>query len=71
MDDTVRAPEQSLIDAAILKFQAGEVSAGAACEFGGVDRLTFALECPRRGIALIDCSVEDLRAELDSPTAGS
>jgi predicted HTH domain antitoxin len=79
MDITVSVPEQYLIDhdpgelakqitlyAAILMFRSGELSAGAACEFAAVDRLTFALECQRRGIALIDYPVEDLRAELDA-----
>ncbi len=79
MDITVSVPEQYLIDespgelakritlyAAILMFRSGELSAGAACEFAGVDRLTFALECQRRGIALIDYPAEDLRAEFQA-----
>lgn len=66
MDDTGSADEQSLTNAAVLMFRSGELSAGAACEFAGVDRLTFTRECQRRGNALVDYPAEDLRAELDS-----
>lgn len=77
MNITVEVPEQYLLDAspaelgrriklyaALRMFQSGEVSAGAAAEFAGVDRLSFAAECQRHGIPLIDYPQEDLRAEL-------
>lgn len=74
---TLEVPDQYLVDhdpaelasriklyAALLMFQAGELSAGAATELAGVDRFAFAAECQRRSIALIDYPAEDLRREL-------
>lgn len=52
--------------AALLLFQSGELSAGAACELAGVDRFTFLAECARRGIDVIDYPPEELRAEVDA-----
>jgi predicted HTH domain antitoxin len=52
--------------AALLLFQSGEISAGAACELAGVDRFTFLAECSRRGIDVIDYPPEELRAEVDA-----
>jgi predicted HTH domain antitoxin len=52
--------------AAILMFHTQELSAGAAAEFAGVDRSTFAAECDRHGIPLVDYPAADLQAELDS-----
>lgn len=79
MQITVNVPEQYLVDnspaevgrrlklyAALLMFQSGELSAGAAAELAEVDRFTFAVECQRRGIAMVDYPAEDLRAELES-----
>jgi predicted HTH domain antitoxin len=79
MEITVEVPEQYLIDsspaemgrriklyAALLMFQSGEMSAGAAAEFAGVDRLSFAAECQRHGFAVIDYAAEELRAEIGS-----
>jgi predicted HTH domain antitoxin len=50
--------------AALLMFQSGELSAGAASELAGVDRFTFAAECQKHEIPLVDYPVEDLRSEL-------
>jgi predicted HTH domain antitoxin len=52
--------------AALLLFQSGELSAGAACELAAVDRITFFAECGRREIDVIDYPPEDLRAEVES-----
>lgn len=52
--------------AALLMFQSGEMSAGAAAGFAGVDRLSFAAECQRNGIAVIDYAAEELGAEIGS-----
>jgi predicted HTH domain antitoxin len=72
-------PDQYLIDheptelaqriklyAALLMFQSDEISAGAATELAGIDRLTFAVECQRHGIALVDYPAEDLDSELSA-----
>jgi len=79
MQITLDVPEQYLLDqspselarriklyAALLMFHAGELSAGAAAEFAEVDRSTFAAECHRHGIAVVDYPPGELRAELDS-----
>lgn len=79
MEITVEVPEQYLIDsspaelgrriklyAALLMFQSGEMSAGAAAEFAEVDRLSFAAECQRHGIPVVDYPAEELRAEIGS-----
>ena len=50
--------------AALLMFQSRELSAGAAAELADVDRFTFATECQKHGIPLVDYPAEDLRAEL-------
>jgi predicted HTH domain antitoxin len=52
------------LNPAVRMFQSGELSAGAAAEFAEVDRLTFAVECQRHGIPLVDYPAEDLLAEL-------
>lgn len=79
MQITLDVPEQYLVDvsraelgrriqlyAAVLMFHSGEMSAGAASEFAGVDRWTFAVECKRQGIPVVDYPAEDLRAEAAS-----
>jgi predicted HTH domain antitoxin len=52
--------------AALLLFQSGELSAGATCELGGVDRFVFLAECNRHRIDVIDYPPEELRADLDA-----
>ena len=76
MEITLEVPDQYLVDqgpmelakriklyAALLMFQSDELSAGAAAELAEVDRFTFAAECQRHGIPLVDYPAEDLRAE--------
>ncbi|MDX9987831.1 UPF0175 family protein [Thiothrix unzii] len=70
-------PEQYLVDqspievdkriklyAALLMFQSGSMSAGAASEFAGVDRFTFITECQQHNIPLVDSAPEALDGEL-------
>lgn len=84
MQITLDVPSRYLVDteagklgerlklyAAILMFQAGELSAGAACELAGVDRFTFAAECKRHGVALVDYPEGELEEELNSFSAAS
>jgi predicted HTH domain antitoxin len=79
MQITLDVPEQYFVDsspsdfgrriklyAALLMFRAGEMSAGAATEFAGVDRLTFAAECQRQRIPLVDYPAEELAAEVEA-----
>lgn len=77
MQLTLNIPEQYLIDAepaewsrriqlyaAVLMFQSGELSAGAAVEFAGVDRFTFLAECQRRGVPGVNYPAEELAEEV-------
>jgi predicted HTH domain antitoxin len=79
MQITLDIPEQYLLDespaelgrrirlyAALLMFQSGELSAGAASELAQVDRFTFAAECGKHGIPLISYPADELQAELES-----
>lgn len=79
MQITLDIPEQYLIDespaelgrrirlyAALLMFQSGELSAGAAAELAQINRFTFAAECDKHGIPLVDYPADELRAELES-----
>jgi predicted HTH domain antitoxin len=79
MQITLSVPEQYLLaesaselgkrvalSAALLMGRSGEVSAGAAAEFAGIDRFTFALECQRHQIPVVDYDPTDLRAEFDA-----
>jgi predicted HTH domain antitoxin len=52
------------LSAALLMFRSGELSAGAAAELAEVDRFTFAAECDRHGIPVVDYPSEDLSTEL-------
>jgi predicted HTH domain antitoxin len=77
MQITVDVPEQYMVDSnpgefgqlmklstALLMFQAGQISAGAACELAGVDRWAFAAECARHNIPLINYEPGELQAEV-------
>lgn len=50
--------------AALLMYRAGELSAGAACELGGVDRYTFLEECKRLGIESLQGEAEEMKSDL-------
>ncbi|HVG08714.1 MAG TPA: UPF0175 family protein [Thermoanaerobaculia bacterium] len=77
MQITLEVPNQYLIDhdpvewarriklfAAMLMFKSEEISAGAAADFAGVDRYTFAMACHKHGIPLVSYPADELRAEL-------
>jgi predicted HTH domain antitoxin len=74
---TVDVPEQYMVDSnpgefgqrmklstALLMFQSGQISAGAASELAGVDRWTFAAECARHNIPLVDYDPGELDEEI-------
>ena len=52
------------LDAALTMFQSGSLSAGAACEFAGVDRFIFIAECKKHNIPMIDYDSGELAAEI-------
>ncbi len=77
MKITVDVPEQYLsnadpgdfgrkvaLSAALWMYRSGELSAGAAAELAGIDRLAFWAECRRHGIPVVDYDPEELRAEV-------
>lgn len=77
MQITVEVPEQYMIDSspgefgrrmklstALLMFQEGKISAGAACELAGVDRWVFAAECARLNIPLVNYEPGELEEEV-------
>lgn len=79
MQIPVDVPEQYLIDtdpnelarriklyAAVLMFQSGQLSAGAASEFAGVDRFAFLAECRRHGVPAVAYPEHELADELRS-----
>jgi predicted HTH domain antitoxin len=53
---------------ALLMFQSGQLSAGAACEFASVDRYTFFAACKQHHIPVIDYDTEEIEADLDRLT---
>lgn len=69
--DSANLAYRKRLYAAVLMFQSGELSAGAAAEFAQVDRFTFAAECERHGVPLVDYPVEDLDRDLASLRTGS
>ncbi len=82
MQITLEVPERYLTDtdpaefaarvklyAAVLMFSSGQLSAGAASEFAGVDRYTFIQECARLGIPVINYPAEELSAEVERLSA--
>jgi predicted HTH domain antitoxin len=76
---TVNVPEYSLLaenpaefgrrialSAALWMFRSGELSAGAAAELAGMDRLAFSAECRRHGIAVINYDPQQLEEEVET-----
>ena len=77
MQVVVNIPDQFLLDisvselvqrlklsTALLMFQAGQLSAGAACEFAEVDRYTFLEACQQHSINSVDYDPDELEAEF-------
>ena len=84
MNVVVQIPDQYLIDvsanelarrlklsAAMLMFRAGQFSAGAACEFAGVDRYTFLEACRQHDINTVDYDPDELEADLAALIKGN
>jgi predicted HTH domain antitoxin len=58
------------LSAALLMFQAGQFSAGAACEFAGVDRYTFLEACRQHRINAMNYDPDELEADFAALTQG-
>ena len=69
-DQYIRGQNQSQIArqiklySALLMFQSGQLSRGAACEFAGVDIYDFFLACKQHQISAINTPVESLEADV-------
>ncbi|MGA1826621.1 MAG: UPF0175 family protein [bacterium] len=50
---------------ALLMFQDGQLSAGAACEFADIDRYAFLLACKQHNIPVIDYEEDEIEADLN------
>jgi len=50
--------------AALLMFQSGQLSRGAACEFADVDIYDFFLACKQHQISVIDTPIEAVEADV-------
>jgi predicted HTH domain antitoxin len=77
MELVVQIPDRYLLDisaselagqlklsAALLMFRAGRFSAGAACEFAGIDRYVFLEACRRHRIDVFDYEPDELEADF-------
>jgi len=58
------------ISTALLMFQVGQLSFGAACEFAGVDRYTFLAACKRHNIPTINYDEKELEADFEQIDKG-
>ena len=78
MEVMVTIPDQYLLDipvdeiegqlklsTALLMFQKGRLSAGAACEFAGIDRYTFLAACKQHNIHVIDYDENEIEADFE------
>lgn len=78
MQVVVNIPDQYLLDipadeiegrlklsTALLMFQKGQFSAGAACEFADVNRYTFLAACKQYNIPVIDYDTDELEADFE------
>jgi hypothetical protein len=56
--------QQIKLYAALMMFQSGQLSRGAACEFAGIDIFDFFLACKQHQISVINTSVESIEADV-------
>jgi hypothetical protein len=56
--------QQIKLYAALIMFQSGQLSRGAACEFAGIDIFDFFLACKQHRISSINTSVESIEADV-------
>jgi predicted HTH domain antitoxin len=83
MQIVVTVPDQYLLDmpanelagrlklsTALLMFQAGQFSAGAACEFAEIDRYTFLEACRQHHIDVVNYAPDELDTDLAALVQG-
>jgi len=59
------------LSAALLMFRAGQFSAGAACEFAGVDRYAFLETCRQHRIDVVDYDPGELETDFAALIKGN
>lgn len=62
--DAVEMAQKLKLYSALFMFQAGHLSAGAACEFAGIDRYAFLNACEQHKIPVINYDPDELEEEL-------
>ena len=56
--------QQIKLYAALLMFQSGQLSRGAACEFAGIDIYDFLLACKKHQISAVNTSIESIESDV-------
>ncbi len=51
---------------ALVMFQEGKISSGAACELAEVDRYTFIESCKKHNIPIINYGIQEIKDDLQS-----
>lgn len=62
--DVIQATQQIKLYSALLMFQTGQLSRGAACEFAGVTIYDFLKACKQYQIDAIDTSIDAIEADV-------
>lgn len=62
--DKVSLAQKAKLYTALLLFQSGQLSRGAACEFAGVDIYTFFAACKQHNIPVINTDEDDIEADV-------
>ncbi len=62
--DELRMAQKLKSCTALLMFQTGKLSIGAACEFAGMDRYSFMEACAEHDIPVINYDPDELETEL-------
>lgn len=60
----LQTAQQIKLYAALLMFQSGQLSRGAACEFADVDIYDFLLACKQHQISVMDVPVDTIEADV-------
>lgn len=63
-DKEATLAQQLKLHTALLLFQAGNLSRGAACEFAGVDIYTFLAACKQYRIETVQTDIEEIESEI-------
>lgn len=62
--DKVTLAQQLKLHTALMLFQTGKLSRGAACELAGIDIYTFLAACKQYKIETINADVEEIEDEV-------